>query len=252
MQRSILPAAWQVPQEFRNRLGNQAGRQRAMMADKHLLLVLHRPPGPDEVGREGRFFWRQPDGMWSSSSHGAGIGSLAKHTDEYSDLIQKYDQSEEQAVSAPDYFRVINDLSPLLRAARHLHQVLQDGRKMCPEDRELINLRDAAYEIERNAELLYNDAKNSLEFLVARRTEEQAQTSHRMEMAAHRLNLLAAFFLPLATISSILEVGPDQMTKHLQNPVSLITLAAIGLAGGWLLTRVISQAAARKDDAKKN
>jgi hypothetical protein len=251
MQRSILPAAWQVPQEFRNRIGNQAGRQRAMVADNHLLLVLHRPPKPDEVGREGRFFWRQPDGMWSSSSHGAGIGALAKHIDEYSDLIQKYDQIEEEAVSAPDYFSVINDISPLLRAVRHLHQVLQEARKLCPDDRELINLRDVAYDVERTAELLYSDAKNSLEFLVARRAEENAQASQRMEIAAHRLNLLAAFFLPLATISAILEVGPDQMNRHLQNPSSLIALGAIGLVGGWLLTRVISQAPPPAGPAKK-
>ena len=57
--RSILPAVWQVPQEFRDRLGDRAGRQRAMAADGHLLLVLHRPPGPEDAERSGRFFWRR-------------------------------------------------------------------------------------------------------------------------------------------------------------------------------------------------
>ena len=66
-EKSVLPPLWKVPQEFRNRLGEQAGRQRVMFCDGHLLLVLHRPPKEDEVQRKGRFFWRSPDGTWTSS-----------------------------------------------------------------------------------------------------------------------------------------------------------------------------------------
>lgn len=32
---SLLPEVWSVPQEFRNRLGEEVGRQRAMLADGH-------------------------------------------------------------------------------------------------------------------------------------------------------------------------------------------------------------------------
>ena len=53
-QKSILPATWEVPAEFRSRLGEKAGRQRAMMAEGHLLLVLHAPPKKDEPDRKGR------------------------------------------------------------------------------------------------------------------------------------------------------------------------------------------------------
>ena len=41
MTTTLLPAPWQVPSVFRERMGTQVGRQRSMVADGHLLLVLH-------------------------------------------------------------------------------------------------------------------------------------------------------------------------------------------------------------------
>ena len=57
--KSILPPNWDVPEEFRRRLGEKAGRQRAMLAEGHLLLVLHRPPQKNETERTGRALWRR-------------------------------------------------------------------------------------------------------------------------------------------------------------------------------------------------
>jgi hypothetical protein len=62
--RSLIPAVWDVPQRFRQRMGERIGRQRAMFDDGHLLLVLHAPPGPDDEERIGRLFWGLPDGIW--------------------------------------------------------------------------------------------------------------------------------------------------------------------------------------------
>ena len=117
MERSILPSTWQVPAEIHDRIGNKPGRQRAMMAEGHLLLILHRPPVQGEIERAGRFFWRQPDGTWNSSEHGTGPSALSRHLDEYKELVQKYDQLETEAISATEYFAVIDDFSPALRAA---------------------------------------------------------------------------------------------------------------------------------------
>ena len=75
----ILPPVWEVPAEFRDRLGDQVGRQRAMKCDDHLLLILHDPPAPDESERDGQFFWRQPNGTWSSSKLGGGPQALEQH-----------------------------------------------------------------------------------------------------------------------------------------------------------------------------
>lgn len=70
---SLLPSAWDLPPVFRDRLGSHPGRQRAMFADGHLLLILHEPPKPDVNERLGCFFWRHPDGTWSSSGLGVGL-----------------------------------------------------------------------------------------------------------------------------------------------------------------------------------
>ena len=72
----MLPATWDVPQNFRDRLGSSVGRQRAMLSDGHLLLVLHAPPDPDQDQRKGRFFWRKPDGVWASDQMGSGPGAV--------------------------------------------------------------------------------------------------------------------------------------------------------------------------------
>ena len=62
--KSILPAGWNVPEEISGRLGDTGGRQRALAAHGHLLLVLHELPGDDDKIRVGRFFWCEPDGNW--------------------------------------------------------------------------------------------------------------------------------------------------------------------------------------------
>ena len=78
---------------------------------------------------------------------------------------------------------------------------------MCPDDRDLISFRDRAYEIERTAELLQTETKNAFDLLMARRADEQAESSRRMAVSTHRLNLLAAFFFPVAALSGILGVN---------------------------------------------
>ncbi|MCH7812249.1 MAG: hypothetical protein IH958_06430 [Chloroflexi bacterium] len=154
---TLLPAVWDVPEIFRKRLGRKVGRQRTMFADGHLLLVLHAPPGPEDLERTGRFFWRQPDGTWSSNCFSAGANAVAKHLDEYQKLIEELEQADDDAKGAAAYFDVNYRLDPVLRSARNLHSVLQEARELCPEDADIINFRDRAYQIERIAELLQMD-----------------------------------------------------------------------------------------------
>lgn len=52
-----LPANWQLPDEINRRFGQRgAGKQRAMLAEQHLLLVLHKLPQPGSRQRQGIFF----------------------------------------------------------------------------------------------------------------------------------------------------------------------------------------------------
>lgn len=248
-EKSILPQTWSVPEELRKRVGKRAGRQRHMRADGHLLLILHAPPKGDEPERQGRYFWRNPSGAWMSNEFGSGIGALNKHLDQFEDLLANLDRSEEQAKTAEEYFDVLSRVTPLHRSARNLHRVLQDARTECPDCPDLIDLRDRAYAIERSAELLFEGTKQSLDFIVALRAEEQAKASLRMEASAYRLNLLAAIFFPLLTVASILGVdlltlsallGQDTETLIASGRLPLIFLICIvlGMVAGGLLTKL--------------
>ena len=235
-QKSILPATWEVPAEFRSRLGEKAGRQRAMMAEGHLLLVLHAPPKKDEPDRKGRLFWRKPDGTWLSNELGGGAAALGKHLNEYAEIIDKMDRQEDVAGSVDEYFNILDAMGPIQRSARNLQATLQDARKLLSADRDLINFRDKAYEIERTAELLYSDVRHALEFAVAKKSEEQAVAAHQMAVQSHRLNLLVAFFFPLATLVAIFGSElPHYLDKYLPHPYLFYTVTGVGLVLGCLL-----------------
>jgi hypothetical protein len=161
--------------------------------------------------------------------------------DQFADAVQKYDELEENATSADDYFAVLENLAPIHRTTRHLHQVLQEARQFCPDDRHIINFRDRAYEIERAAELLYNETKNAMDFAVAKQAEAQTKASHQMAVSAHRLNLLAAFFFPLATLSAIFGVNLLHGFEDVPPPIPILCLVGVGLISGIALMKFINR-----------
>lgn len=243
MEQSLLPATWEVPAEFRNRLGTKAGRQRQMLADGHLLLVLHAPPKPDDNDRVPRLFWRAPDGTWSSTGMGGGIQALNQHLEEYYALIGALEDEEAKASTADEYFAILESTAPVWRASINLHRVLQETRKTCPEFREIINVRDRAYEVERTAELLYQGVKNSLDFAVVQRAEEQSRASQHMAVSSHRLNMLVALFFPIATLSTVFGVNLKHGFEESTAPFAFLAVIGTGLALGVVLTLFMSRAA---------
>ncbi|MBM3878186.1 MAG: hypothetical protein FJ387_00440 [Verrucomicrobia bacterium] len=238
---SILPRTWEVPEAIRERLGVEVGRQRVMTAEGHLLVVLHAPPQPDEDKRTGRFFWRKPSGSWTSSEWGQAAGALQNHLDQYAAAWDGFEQRASTAASADEYFAILKGLAPLHRATRNLYQVLQEARRLCPEDRQLIVWRDHAYELERTAELLDQETSHSLNYLVARRSEEQARASHRLAVSAHRLNLLAAFFFPIATLSAVFGVNLAHGLETVAAPLPFLGVLLIGLIAGAALLTFLQQ-----------
>ncbi len=240
----LLPKAWEVPQEFRRRLGDEAGRQRLMQADDHLLLVLHAPPSPGQSLRLGRIFWRDPEGLWKPVAMAHNDHPVGELLDQYEEVIEGLDLREGNASVARDYFEILTALSPLLRSCHNLYTVLQEARKAVPDDRGLILLRDRAYSLNRQAELLQQDAKNTLDFVIARRAEEQAESSRRQAKAAHRLNVLAALFFPLATIASVFSMGLDhglEETVSANAPWPMLAVVASGLALGTALAVFVTR-----------
>ena len=232
---TLLPLTWQVPEEFRERLGDGAGRQRLMVHDGHLLLVLHKPPRSDETSRRGRFFWREPNGEWHSSDLGLGPNSLFKHITEFQEVFEKLDGLEETAESSVTLGGVIESLTPLRRSVHNLYDVLQEARKEVPDDRQLLNARDRAYDLDRNVELLLDNARNGLEFMIARRAEQQAVEAHKMAVSAHRLNLLVAFFFPIATLAAVMGTNLRHGFEEVHSPFPFVGMLAIGLVAGIIL-----------------
>ncbi len=80
-----FPQDWNIPNTIRLRLGaNTTGRQRALVADGYLMLVLHEVPRHGQRERRGAYFFRSPDGKWSSSRESSGIPNLAEHVNDFS------------------------------------------------------------------------------------------------------------------------------------------------------------------------
>jgi hypothetical protein len=236
----ILPSTWSLPEAVRSRLGRTTyGRQRAIFEEGHLLLVLHKPPGPDEQKREGVLFWRTPAGEWQQNRGGPGTGGLKRHVQEYAELEERLAKDYEEARDVSRLFELIDALTPLARSAHNMHAALQSAREAAGNDPLLIELRDLAYETERNFALLLEDARNALQFRTARQAEEQAALGRSALAASHRLNILAALFLPLTAITSLFgmnfEAGLD---RRLPWPFWVVLAAGIVLGvfiKGWIL-----------------
>ena len=247
MPRLHLPPDWQLPPALVQRLGDSAGRQRALFADGHLLLVLHAPPNPDSPERTGRAFWRAPSGTWQSKALGDGPEALARHVAEFADRIDELERRWQSAASAADYYALLRALAPLHRTTRNLYAALQEARTLVPADRDLINLRDRAGEVERAVELLHQDVRNGLDYTIAHQAERQAERTYAMAVAGHRLNLLAALFFPVAALGSVFGMNLAHGLDGWTTPAHFWGVLGLGLVGGVLLARLIARPPARRD-----
>ncbi len=231
---NALSQVWDLQESIHVRLGDKSGRQRAMVEDGHLLLILHKVPEGGKPEREGVYFWRKPDGTWECTGRGGGLGTLRMHVDAYRKRVDDLEDGYEKARDAADYFRLLEVLGPLSRAAFNLRDALQTARKGISADRDIIDLRDTAYDVARAAELLHMDVKNALEFEIAKQAQEQARTGQEMAQIGHKLNLLAAIFFPLTAITSVF--GMALRSGLEEAPAWLFwTIFACGLCLGFVI-----------------
>ncbi|EYF00857.1 Hypothetical protein CAP_8946 [Chondromyces apiculatus DSM 436] len=213
-----------------------------MVHEGHLLLVLHDRPGADPQVRAASFFWRAPDGSWKSTGAAAkgGVGALKGHVEAYAAAAQALEDRLDAASRANDYFAVLQEVAPLLRSARNMHRVLQEAREACPDDRDLLALRDQAYENERTLDLIHGDARNGLDFTIARRAEEQALLSEEINRSSHRLNLLAALFFPITALAGILGMNLEHGFERMHTPWLFLAVVAVAFLVGLLVRSAIS------------
>lgn len=233
-----LPEDWDLPDAIALRIGDGVGRQRAMLEEGHLLILLHEPPGPDQDNRVGRAFWRLPSGTWKSSLEQQNCG-LKRHVEEYQNAIDKVEESAASVKDAEDYFEVLERITPLYRASRNMHGALQQAREYIPDDKSLISRRDDAYAVERTAELLLADVKYALELYVARKAEDMSESGHEMAVAGHRLNTLVAVFFPVATLASVLGMNLKSGLESFPPPLPFLCVLVAGavlgaIVKGWL------------------
>ena len=114
-ERTRIPERWSLPESIRDRLGENLGRARAMVAEQHLLLILHAVPRG--AASEGVVFHRDPMGAWQSTERG-GLGALeALVTDDSTGGFR-----------VPDDILSMIDRVPVARAAGgRLRLRVQDG-----------------------------------------------------------------------------------------------------------------------------
>ncbi|MCP4787797.1 MAG: hypothetical protein GY903_29150 [Fuerstiella sp.] len=114
-------------------------------------------------------------------------------------------EKHEFAHTALERFSVLEQTCPLNRAIRNPADTLQRARDAVDDvdaKSEIQLFADHAGDAARTCELLQADARNSLDCHVARQGEIQAVHSRGTERAGHRLNVMAAIFLPLTAVSS--------------------------------------------------
>lgn len=235
----MIPQRWDVPRSIRQRVGHKLGRQRALADEGHVVLVLHRPPEHGAREREGALFWRSPKGEWKTTDRGNGLGALTSALEAYEAALDKLETTYEDASGSAAYFHLLEALVPLDRAARNQFEALEDASEAAPEDLKLAGLRERASDVARTAEILHEDAKHGLEFEMARQAELQSQVSMEMAKASHRLNLIAAVFLPLTAIGSML--GMNMYTGLEGQPaVFFWVLFVLSMISGLVLGRLLA------------
>ena len=106
---------------------------------------------------------------------------------------------------------------------------------MVPKDRRLVTARDDAYALERAAELLMSDTRNSFDLHVAKQTEVMTRQGHELAVSGHRLNLLAAMFLPMATLASVLGMNLKTGLENSDPPYLFLAALALGAFLGFVL-----------------
>lgn len=200
------------------------------------MLILHELPEPGVPERQGLFFWRDPAGKWSTNVRGSGLSELRALVTRYIERVDALESAFAAATSVERLFPVLRAATPIVRASKQMHEVLQAAREAQRKDRDIINVRDLAGEVVRAAELLSAEARTALEFDIAESAEAQAKANRALAEAGQRLNLLAAVFLPLTAVASVFGMNLPSGLEGFASPM-LFWIVLVAWIGVGLLVR---------------
>lgn len=236
---TYIPSSWDLPDAIRLRLGAKVGKQRLLHEDNHLLLLLHEVPrAEDDEVRSAVAVWSDPTSEWKSWPVAGGLVGLETHLTSYRTAIHRLDDAVESAKSARQFFEVMRQMHPLQRATRSMLEVIQAARLALPNDTRIITLRDQASDLERAIELVAADAKAGMDFTLAESANQQALAAEVANHEARRLNRMAAFFFPLATLVAVFGMNPPE--EIYQSPGFWMVLGSgtvLGIFVHWLVTQ---------------
>lgn len=200
----FLPRGFELEPDLEDQLSNRPGIQRCLVGSEELLLVLHEVPQPKVPEREARIFWRTPSGSWFGPDGTRGLGALGSLLDRFQAAVDAHEARIDEVETPAELFAIIRHAGPVARSMRNMAAALEQAAIQDEDNHDLRGMRDRAREIERAAELLYHDAKLTLDFWQAETAEEQHEASQQLNRIAFRLNLLAGFFLPLVALGGLL------------------------------------------------
>lgn len=198
-----LPSCFDPEEEVLDQLSNRPGNQRCVVGRDELLLVVHEVPKSGVPEREPLIFWRRQDESWQDYQGGRGLKRIGDLLDRYTKIIDEQEDVIDEADTAAEIFALARLTAPLARATRNLAVAIEQTLANDEDNRELRSYRDRARELERAAEQLNHDARLTLEFWKAERSEEQQEAAEKLNKIAFRLNLLAGFFLPLVAFGGL-------------------------------------------------
>jgi Mg2+ and Co2+ transporter CorA len=165
------------------------------------------------------------------------LNALKEHLEQYRKRVAELDDEVDAATTAQQLYQILRHTTPIARAARGQHRALQEAREGI-DHRDLIVLRDVAGDIERSVELLAGDAKNALDYVEAKEAEAQTQLARKATDAQHRLNLIAALFLPITAVGAVLGVN---LRSGLEGSSPLLYWGVVAIAfatGFWVRASV--------------
>lgn len=238
----IIPKSWDIPIIFRNRMGQDVGRQRLMVEEGHCLVVLHELPEVGDKGvRKPALFWVSDDGGWKSMPTSGGRSALRQLVQDYYDKVMGLEAALTEmngAETAEKVHDIIDEAGPMQRAVRNVSAVMQELRMAVNSDREVLIIRDMAVSAELSIDLVLADAKSTLDYVTAKNAMIQAKESKKAAREAQKLNRLAAFFFPLVTLASLFGMNPpSEVLKH----VGVHVVICLGLLMGAVLWVILSK-----------
>jgi Mg2+ and Co2+ transporter CorA len=236
-----LPQFFECEVELLDQLSNRPGNQRCVVGRDELLLVVHNVPKPGSPDREPIIFWRRSDETWIDAGGRKGLGKMGELLDRYAKVIDAHEEVIEEADTAQEIFDLARAAGPLARATRNLALAIEQTMAQDEDTRELRTFRDRARELERAAEQLSQDARLTLEFWKAERSEEQQESAEKLNKIAFRLNLLAGLFLPVVAIGGLFGMNVDlpDVAEHSKAWFWVVVCGGLSVGGFmvWLVSR---------------